>query len=247
MSVRDSSGNTASQALSVTIAAASTVPQPRGPAAGSFTTLVYDAEFNGTSLDTTLSYASSQGTVNGITPSASNVSVSGGYLRLVLASGSSGALVTTDGSLSQFGGPLLFQFKVGMCIEASINFPGPGPDFYNFPAFWTVGQNWPANGEIDIIECYSGTPVSSYHSSSTNSGIGAPSGNWANAFHTYTMVRESNNVSIWWDGSLKWSFTPNDLGGPHQIIVNTGTIAGFPAAYGSGSTVLVDYIRVWTP
>lgn len=230
--IRDSAGNTATKALSIVVSAASTL-LPVGPSG--YTTLVFDDEFSGTSLDTTKWHVAS-GSINGVSISAADVSVSGGNLQLVLSDGSTGGAIAS-GNI----------FTTGMCIEGRVNFPGPGPQFYNFPAFWVSGANWPANGEIDIIECYSGTPVVSYHGNGVNDGIGAPSGNWANAFHTYTCVRTASSFQVYWDGSLKWNRASADNGGPMQIIANVGTISGFPAAFGASSTVLVDYVRMWTP
>jgi Putative Ig domain/Glycosyl hydrolases family 16 len=247
----DSASHTATQALSITASAAASTT-PNGPS-GSWT-LIFDDEFTGTTLNSS-NWANLQGAaINSVSTSPANVSVSGGYCRLVLASSSSGGAISSNNSLAGTGiagsGPVVNgpTLNVGDCCEASISFPGPGSgQFYNFPAWWASGANWPANGEIDIIECYSGTPVSSYHGNGVNTGIGAPSGNWSNAFHTYTCVRGSSSFQIYWDGSLKWNQATSDDGGPMAMIVNAGYISGFSNAYGSASTVLVDYVRLWSP
>ena len=245
-----SAGADATGTLTLTVNAAAGTTNPVGPA-GTWT-LVFDDEFTGTALDTTKWTALNGDSVNGVTCNPANVSVSGSHLILTLSSGSSGGAVTTNPGLlgsptSGASGPTL---AVGDCCEAKISFPGPSSpagEFYNFPAWWTSGANWPANGEIDIIECYTGYPVSSYHGNGVNSGIPAPSGTFSNSFHTYTAVRTASTVDIYWDGTLVWAYAPKDNGGPHALILNVGVIAGYPAAYGSASQVLVDYVRMWTP
>ena len=245
--VTDSASHTATAALSIVVSAAASL-LPNGP--GGTWTLVFDDEFTGTSLNTANWTALNSGSINSVSLSAANVSVSGGYCRLVLSSTSTGAAIDSNPSINSTGTPSGTgpTFNVGDCVEASINFPGESSgEFYNFPAFWTSGANWPANGEIDIIECYTGYPVSSYHGNGVNTGIGAPSGTWANAFHTYTCVRGTSSFQVYWDGALKWNQATSDDGGPMQIIANVGTIGGYPSATGAASTVLIDYIRKWTP
>jgi hypothetical protein len=253
--VKDSSSNTATEAMTLVVSSGTTSnANPVGPS-GTWT-LVFEDQFTGTAINGA-NWAVLQGaSINSVTTSAANVSVSGGYARLVLSSGSTGAAICTYNHLAGTGiagtgpsvsGPTL---NVGDCCEASISFPGPGSptgEFYNFPAWWASGADWPSNGEIDIIECYTGTPVSSYHGNGINSGIPAPSGNYANGFHTYTCVRGSSTVDIYWDGKLVWSYAPKDDGGPQNMIINVGVKAGEPQATGAASTVLVDYVRLWTP
>ena len=249
--VTDSASHTATQALSITVSAV-TGANPNGPS-GTWV-LAFEDQFTGTSLNSA-NWANLQGaSINSVTTSPANVSVSGGMCRLVLASSSSGGAISSNNSLAGTGiagsGPVVSgpTLNVGDCCEASISFPGPGNgQFYNFPAWWASGASWPANGEIDIIECYSGTPVSSYHGNGVNTGIGSPSGNWSNAFHTYTCVRGASSFQVYWDGSLKWNQATSDNGGPMAMIINAGYISGFSNAYGAASTVLVDYVRLWTP
>lgn len=202
---------------------------------------VFDDEFSGSKLDTS-KWASSWfngSTMNNVSTSPSNVSVSGGNLILTLSSASVGALVSTNPDDRVKPG---FQFGIGCYVEARIFFPGSGTTVYNWPAFWTDGQNWPNDGEIDIAEGL-GTLTSNYHSSSGANNSNTIAGSWSNGWHTYGVDRENGINYIYWDGQLVRQYNTNDAGAPHYLIINVG--AGHTAAYGATSQVKVDYVRVW--
>jgi hypothetical protein len=237
--VTDSAGDTATQPLSLTTAASGTA-QPIGP--GGTWTLVFEDTFPGTTLDTT-KWATPNGINNSnTTTNPASVSVSGGYCRIVLA-----GMINSQPSLQGWGsnpasGP---TFAVGDVVEASINFPGPSGDrAYNWPAWWTSGASWPANGECDIFESYNGTPSAlNYHTNSGANNGPFPSGNWCNSFHTYTLVRGSSTYDCYWDGTLVRSVAKADSGGVHSLILYmaSGNTANATAP------MLVDYVRMWTP
>ena len=237
--MQDSGGNRASKPLGITVSGA---VLPVGPS-GAWT-LVFEDDFNGTSLNTSNWTALEGASINNVTTHASNVSVSGGNLILTLASSSSGAAVNSNPANDSYGsgsnGPVL---AVGDCVEARVSFPGSGSNIYNWPAWWASGDNWPTNGELDIAEGL-GQLTTNYHGNSSQNGP-APSGTWSNSFHVYTAVRGSSTISVYWDGTLVWTHTPNDDGGGQSLLINVGS--GNTAVYGAGSQVLVDYVRMWTP
>ncbi|HET9094491.1 MAG TPA: hypothetical protein VFN36_05340, partial [Solirubrobacteraceae bacterium] len=79
--------------------------------------LVFDDEFNGSGLNTSVWNTHNGWTnQNGVTDSASNVTVSGGHAILTLASPSSGAEIGTQS----------FGLAVGQFAQARIEFPGSG-------------------------------------------------------------------------------------------------------------------------
>lgn len=202
---------------------------------------VFDDEFNGTGLNSTYwepSWFGSGGVMNDVTTNPANVAVSGGNLILTLSSSSSGALVSSN---PNGGADIGFQFTYGFA-EARILFPGSGSNIYNWPAFWTDGQAWPANGEIDIAEGL-GTLTSNYHSSSGANNSGTIPGIWAGGYHTYAVNRQPGKNDIYWDGILVRSYLTSDSGAAHYFIINVGS--GSPSVTGVNSQVKVDYVRFW--
>jgi len=212
-------------------------PVPNGP--GGAWTLVFDDEFNGDSLDTTTWTPDwfGGGSMNNVSTDPANVSVADGCVQLGLSSSSVGALISTN---PHGGASRGFQFTEGFA-EARILFPGSGETIDNWPAWWTVGQEWPQDGEIDIAEGL-GTLTSNYHSSAGANNSNTIPGDWAGGFHTYGVNRQAGKNDIYWDGVLIRSYSTDDGNAPHYLIVNVGV--------GDGPTVLdtpvqVDYVRVW--
>jgi Glycosyl hydrolases family 16 len=207
--------------------------QPVG-VAGNWT-VVFDDEFNGTSLDmrawnTHDGYANQ----NGVTDYASNVTVSGGYATLKLSSPGSGAAIET----------ITAALDVGDVAEARIKFAGAGSTVYNWPAFWTAGPGWPLSGENDIAEGL-GTLTVSYHSSSGTQHYGTVPGSWVGSFHTYTIERLAHESIVFWDGRLIKTYSTNDNEQPEHLIFTIG-VAG-PPAIGASGQMQVDYARIWEP
>jgi hypothetical protein len=179
------------------------------------------------------------GSMNGTATNPANVSVFNSCAILDLASETSGALINTDPGQVPGGG---FQFGAGYSFEAYILFPGTGTVVFNWPAVWTDGQNWPADGEIDVAEGL-GTMTTNYHSSQGASNSGTIPGTWAGAFHKYGVDREAGMNYIYWDGQLVRSYATDDGGSPHYIIICVGP--GNETVTGVNGEVLIDWVRVW--
>ncbi|WP_457420800.1 glycoside hydrolase family 16 protein [Roseateles sp. P5_E7] len=149
-------------------------------------------------------------------------------------------------------------------VEARMKLPsGPGI----WPAFWSLGQTgqWPAGGEIDIMEFIGKTPNATYGTLhgpgySGAQGIGKPrdfGGPVANDFHTYTIIKRPNEIIWQVDGVEFHRLTPALLpaGGtwvfekPFFVILNLAIGGDWPGSP-DATTVLpaqmkVDWVRIY--
>jgi beta-glucanase (GH16 family) len=141
-----------------------------------------------------------------------------------------------------------------------------------WPAFWMLGNNfdqvgWPTCGEIDIMENIGKEPAivhGSMHGPgySGNNGLTAaytlPTGNFADAFHIFSVEWEPNVVRFYVDGNLYETRTPADLPAgktwvfdhPFFIILNVAVGGNWPGSPDPTTVfpqnMLVDYVRVYT-
>ena len=215
--------------------AAQSSPVPLG-VAGTWT-LKFDDEFNGSRLDTSKWNAYEGRLVNKVTAHASNVSFASGSVILTLASSSSGAVICTCNTSTDY------MLPVGGYAEARVYFPGDGSSLYNWPAWWASGPNWPAAGEHDIAEVLGGPLTVNYHSPSGSHNQGAVSGYWGDAYHVYGLYRKANSAEVYWDGKLVKSYSTDDNGAGESLILNIGY--GSRALNGPAGAIKVDYVRAW--
>jgi beta-glucanase (GH16 family) len=189
----------------------------------------------------------------------------GGLLHIVARQPSAG--VYTSARLKSQG---LFSFMYGR-IEARMKLPeGQGI----WPAFWLLGNNivtidWPASGELDVMERIDGSnPQSegfdwvqgSIHGTGLNGGIQYhPAGFSATDWHTYGMIWSRGEIQYYVDDPAKpyATFTaatqagtwPFDAG-PQFILLNLAVGGSWPGSPDATTTfpaeVQVDYVRVYT-
>jgi|SRR5215831_997996 len=156
-------------------------------------------------------------------------------------------------------------------FEARIRIPaGQGI----WPAFWMLGNNittvnWPACGEIDIMENIGKEPgmvhgslhgpSTTSHTSDASAPFSLPAGqNFADAFHLYAVEWEPSVIRFYVDTNLYATFTQSQWpsGGtwvfdhPFFVILNVAVGGTWPGSPDSTTQfpqqMLVDYVRVYT-
>lgn len=236
-------------------AASASSPVPSGGPGGAWS-LSFQDEFSGSSLDPSTWqpnwFGSSDTEITGPASTSSDscadpamATVSGGELRLrvvrrrCLGYRYAGAAVSSNPAA---GGN--FQFTYGYIEFRAIL---PAEDGI-WSALWTNGQNWPADGEIDVME--SGLPSAStqgwyYHSSSGVSGDGVAIPGASTRWHTYAAYWEPGRIRWYDDGDLVGTQTSGVIDVPHYLAL---TATDWRPSNPSGpATTRVDYVRVWQP
>ena len=242
---------------------AGTAPAGAGP-------LLFDDEFNGSSLDLHRWYRcypyedESYGCTNGPPYDLEwywkhSVSVAGGQLRLTARRQQvhgyhyTSGLIVTGGSPHR---PPAFSFLYGYA-EMRAKFP-PGAGMW--PAFWLLPANgqWPP--EIDAMEWQGGTPTIDYatihwgkqvNGRHPSDGTAYQTGvDLSAGFHTYGVDWQADAVTWYFDGRVIKKFT-NRAAIPHQpmyllVDLAVGGWISFPTARTRfPATMAVDYVRVW--
>lgn len=140
-----------------------------------------------------------------------------------------------------------------------------------WPAIWTLGVSgeWPSNGEVDIMEYYDNKILANYAYASDKRFSAIWDGaskkldslggkQWADEFHTWTLLWDENQMQIFVDNillnSIDLNTTINKSDGknpfrqPHFLLLNLamgGNRGGSLVNTKLPSKYLVDYVRVY--
>jgi beta-glucanase (GH16 family) len=188
-----------------------------------------------------------------------------GYLHIVARNPSSG--VYTSARLKSEG---LRSFQYGR-IEARVKMP-EGQGFW--PAFWMLGADvdsveWPACGEMDIMESVGKKPSTNYGSihgtGFTGKAIGtaytlADGAKFGDAFHTFGILWSPKLIKYYVDRptNVYATYTPSNLpqgavwpfdAGKFFFVLNVAVGGYWPGPPNSTTVfpqeMLVDYVRVY--
>jgi len=142
-----------------------------------------------------------------------------------------------------------------------------------WPAIWTLGTEgrWPANGEIDVMEYYSGVVLA--NTFWAEAGREKPAGvvvrqplaeffgpQWAERFHVWRLDWVAREIRIYVDDLLLNRTAivesqrlkpgqPHPFQQPHYLLLNlaVGSNGGDPAPADYPARFEVDYVRVYQP
>lgn len=241
--------------------AAGSTPQPAGP--GGSWNLTFDDEFNGASL-TTATWATGwfgsgiTGPVNGneqecydpkrVTESGGSLNINVVHSSCTISSGKTypyrSGLISSNPSSGAPNQPSRgFQQTYGF-FQARIYLPGAAGMIYNWPAFWTDGQSWPADGEMDVMEGLGGQACFHFHSPA--GGPGGCAGGSFTGWRTYGARWQPGSVTYYYDGKAVGTITNGVTSAPMYLILDYAVSSSIGGPTKAPSTMKVDYVRVWT-
>jgi hypothetical protein len=251
-----SGGSGTDTLLALPLAPSNLTPPPPGPPGPpgdpSSWHSVFDDEFNDSNLDTQNWSTGWYG--SGVTAPVNSeelecydpsqvVEANGELdLNLIAQSESCGGQTRpyTSGLISTAG---TFNFTYGF-VEVRAWLPG-GSTVSDWPALWTDGQSWPADGELDLAEGLGGLACWHFHDSQGAPGGCEPGSASTGGWHTFGADWEPGSVTYYYDGNVVGSVTSGVTGSPMYLILDLAVDSEYGGPIQAPATLRVDYVRVW--
>jgi len=228
------------------------IPQPASGVPGPWA-MILDEEFDGDSLNLSLWWPNWFGSnstsitkpVNAYEQECydpSQITVGGGVMNITAIEKSCDGYNYTSGLINTNG---RFEFTFGY-FEARIWLPGNSDDVpSDWPAFWADGQDWPEDGEIDVLEGLDGELCYHFHYTGGGPGgctsvVGSTSG-----WHTYAAYWQPENITYYYDTTLVGNISSGVTSQPMYLIVDFAISNTVSPPIIVPATLSVDYIRVW--
>lgn len=204
---------------------------------------------------------------------AANLTINSGILSIIAKKESKSGPVTPGSSTTKTFGftsgriesKKLFSARMdtpNVRFSARIKLPsGNGM----WPAFWTYGDPWPTQGEIDILEAKGQEPTKYYtnYFYGTTAGTNLVSNSTStissstslqSCWHVYEMVWSSTKLEFYLDGKLietkTGTYIPALFGKREKITLNLAVGGNFFTGLVTSKivtgTMLIDWVRVYT-
>lgn len=145
---------------------------------------------------------------------------------------------------------------------------GLWPAIWMLPTDWVYGE-WPASGEIDIMECLGHEPQKVYGTIHfggpgnlhvhTGGAFELPEGSFSDDFHVFTLIWDTTKFEWYVDGiryyaTQDWYTVNGEYPAPFDqrfhLILNVAVGGNWPGAPDETTTfpqeMVVDYVRVYT-
>jgi beta-glucanase (GH16 family) len=135
------------------------------------------------------------------------------------------------------------QFTYG-AFEARIYTPSSGTQMANWPSFWLDGQNWPTDGELDVLEGLGGSACYHFHSTAGGPG-GCASGTYSGGWHTFGAEWKQGSVTYYYDGKQVGQITSGITSAPMYLILNNAINPSHSGTNVVPADMMVDYVRAW--
>ena len=160
-------------------------------------------------------------------------------------------IVTTNGNFSFTYGYVEFRAWLPTASNGQVA---------DWPDLWAAGQDWPTDGEIDVVEGLGGTACGHWHGPTgdgagfgAGGGTGCPAGTYTGGWHTFGADWEPGIVTWYYDGQDIGcvATSGSECGGvnstitasPMYLILSLGSNPKFTIT--APTRLRVAYVRVW--
>ena len=150
-----------------------------------------------------------------------------------------GAIVTTNPADGRITPGFTYTFGV---LQARVYVPAGAAGIADWPAVWTDGQNWPRDGEDDLIEGINGAACFHFHDPLGRQG-GCVQGFTA-GWHTFASDWRPGLVTYYYDGRRVGSVSTGVTAAPMYIVLDN-TVSAHGRATAAPASIRVQYVRVW--
>jgi beta-glucanase (GH16 family) len=150
-----------------------------------------------------------------------------------------GAMVTTNPADGRAGSG--FQYTYGV-LQARVYIPADGAQIADWPAVWTDGQSWPADGEDDLMEGLDGAACFHFHDSQGHPGncVHRLTSGW----HTFASYWRPGVVTYYYDGARVGEIATGITAAPMYIAIEN-TVSPSGGDVTAADSMRVQYVRVW--